>query len=151
DRLVGVVDRLRPVRRQEEDEQVLGPPAVEGLADRLEVAFGLRHLRVPDRAQHPVVHPELRESVTEGARLRDLVLVVREAEVQSAAVNLERRPQQLLGHDGALDVPARAAATPRRAPPRVLPRLVRLPEREVARILLARVRLLLLDLLRTLP
>ena len=37
-----------------------------------------------------------------------------------------------------------------RVPPRVLARLVRLPEREVARILLARVRLLLLHLVRPL-
>ena len=79
-------------------------------------------------------------------RLRDLVLVVREDEVEPAAVDLERRPEQLLGHHGALDVPAGAPAAPRRVPPRVLAGLVRLPEREVARILLARVRLLILDL-----
>ena len=49
-------------------------------------------------------------------------------------------------------MPARAAAAPRRLPPGVLGRrLVRLPEREVARILLERARLLaLLDLVRLL-
>ena len=87
----------------------------------------------------------------ERLRLRDLVLVVREDEIQTAAVDLERRPEDLLGHRRALDVPARAAAPPRRVPPRVLGlRLVRLPEREVARVVLERVRLLLLDLIRTL-
>ena len=43
-------------------------------------------------------------------------------------------------------MPTRTAATPGRLPRCVLARLVRLPEREVARILLERVRLLLLDL-----
>ena len=92
------------------------------------------------------MRPDPRELVAERARLRDLVLVVREDEVEPAAVDLEDRPEQLLGHHGALDVPARPAASPRRVPGRVLARLVRLPEREVARILLERVRLLLLDL-----
>ena len=44
-------------------------------------------------------------------------------------------PQQLLGHRRALDVPARPAAPPRRVPRRVLALLVRLPEREVERVL----------------
>src|SRR5207248_1515951 len=92
--------------------------------------------------------PDLRERVAEGARLRDLVLVMREHQVEAAAVDLERRPEDLLGHRRALDVPARPAASPRRVPPRVLRlRLVRLPEREVALVLLERARLLtLLDL-----
>src|SRR5581483_11702040 len=52
----------------------------------------------------------------------------------------------LLGHHGALDVPARPAAPPRRVPRRVLTGLRRLPQREVLRRLLQRVRLLLLHL-----
>src|SRR3954469_15463878 len=76
---------------------------------------------------------------------------MREDEVEPAAVDLERRPEDLLDHRRALDVPAWPAPAPRRLPPRVLRRgLVRLPEREVARVLLERVRLLLLDLIRTL-
>src|ERR1700751_4577116 len=86
----------------------------------------------------------------QGARLRDLVLVVRELKVEPAAVDLEARPEVLLRHRRALDVPARPAPPPRRVPPRVLARLVRLPEREIARILLQRVRLLLLHLVRPL-
>ena len=97
------------------------------------------------------MHPDPRELVAERARLGELVLVVGEDEVEPAAVDLEGRPEELLGHRRALDVPARATAPPRRLPPRVLVRLVRLPEREVARILLARVRLLLLDLIGPLP
>src|SRR5689334_4947219 len=63
---------------------------------------------------------------------------MREDEIKSAAVDLEGRPEVLLGHRRALDVPARPAAPPRRVPPRVLALLVPLPEREVARVFLAR-------------
>ena len=92
------------------------------------------------------MRPDPREVVAERIRLSELVLVMREDEVEPAAVDLEHRPEQLLRHHRALDVPAGTAASPGRVPPRVLVRLVRLPQREVARILLARVRLLLLDL-----
>src|SRR5919201_3683523 len=142
-RLVGEVDRLRPVAAQEEEEQRLAAPAVEGVADRDDVALRLPHL-LAGEAEHPVVRPDAPELVPERARLRQLVLVVREDEVEPAAVDLEGGPEELLGHNRALDVPARSAATPGRVPPRVLAGLVRLPQREVARILLERVRLLVL-------
>ena len=135
--LVRVVDRLAPVAAEEVDEQRLAAPLVQRLAQRDDVAERLRHL-LAGEPQHPVVHPEPRELVPERARLRDLVLVVREDQVEPAAVDLEHRPEVLLGHRRALDVPARPAAAPRRVPPRVLALLVRLPEREVARILLQR-------------
>ena len=97
------------------------------------------------------MHPDARELVPERRRLRELVLVVREDEIEAAAVDLERVAEGVLGHRRALDVPAGAAAAPRRVPCGVLARLVRLPEREVAGILLERIRLLLLDLVGTLP
>ena len=84
-------------------------------------------------------------------RLRALVLVVGEDEVEPPAVDPELRPELLRGHRGALDVPARATDAPWRLPGRVLALLRRLPEREVAWILLGRVRLLLLDLVGPLP
>ena len=90
------------------------------------------------------MHPELRERMPQRARLRDLVLVVREDQVEPAAVDLEHGPEVLLRHRRALDVPARPAAAPRRVPPRVLAFLVGLPEREVAWILLQRRLLVLL-------
>src|SRR2546427_5374138 len=145
-RLVGVVERLPPMTGEEEDEQRLAAPAVERLPQADDVPDRLRHL-LPAEAKQAVVRPDVREPVPEGTRLRELVLVVREDEVEPAAVDLELRPEVLLGHHRALDVPAGPAATPRRVPPRVLGGLVRLPERKVARILLARVRLLLLHLI----
>src|ERR671925_1011318 len=67
---------------------------------------------------------------------------MREPEIEPAAVDLELRADVLLGHRRAFDVPPRASRPPGRFPGRVLLRLLRLPEREVARILLQRVGLL---------
>src|SRR5207253_2603508 len=127
------------------------PPLVECLADRRDVADRLRHL-LAGEAEHAIVGPDLSERMSERPRLRDLVLVVWEDEIESAAVDLESRTEDLLGHRRALDVPAGPAAAPGRIPPGVLRlRLVRLPEREIAAVLLARVRLLFLDLVGALP
>src|SRR5262249_54978399 len=73
-----------------------------------------------------------------------------EDEVESAPVHRELGAEVLLCHDRAFDVPAWPAAAPRRVPRRVFARLRRLPQREVARVVLERVRLLLLDLIRPL-
>jgi hypothetical protein len=88
------------------------------------------------------MHPDACELTSGRARLRELVLVVGEAEVVPAAVDLEDRPEVLLRHRRALDVPARPAHPPRRLPGGVLARLLSLPEGEVALILLQVARLL---------
>src|SRR5687768_9711443 len=88
------------------------------------------------------MRPKTRERPTGAARLGELVLVVREAEVETAPVDLELRAEVLLRHRRALDVPAGAAPAPGGIPGRVLLRLRRLPEREVARIFLQVARLL---------
>ncbi len=74
--------------------------------------------------------------------------MVREDQVEPAAMDLEGRAEDVLRHRRALDVPAGPPPPPRRVPPGVLGRrLVRLPQCEVARVLLERARLLaLLDL-----
>ena len=83
------------------------------------------------------MHPDPGQRLAaRGQRLRGLVLVVREDEVDAAAVDVELDAQQRLGHRRALDVPARPAAAPRRVPGGVLALLPRLPEREVQRVLL---------------
>src|SRR5256885_5642972 len=61
---------------------------------------------------------------------------MREDQIVAAAVNLEDRAEELLGHRRAFDMPARATRPPGRFPNGVLALLVRLPEREVARVLL---------------
>ena len=72
-----------------------------------------------------------------GERLRGLVLVVREHEVDPAAVDVELEAEQRLGHRRALDVPAGAPAAPGRVPRGVLALLLALPQREVERVPLA--------------
>src|SRR5437764_5846464 len=69
---------------------------------------------------------------------------MRKHEVASAAVDVERTAEELLGHRGALDVPTGPPASPRRIPPRVFALFVRLPEREVPRALLEWAHLLFL-------
>src|SRR2546423_15388858 len=76
--------------------------------------------------------------------------MVWEDEVEAAAVDLEARAEELLREHRALDVPPRPTSPPGRVPGRVLALLVRLPEGEVARILLQGIRFLLLDLVRPL-
>ena len=77
----------------------------------------------PSIGQHPVVHPIPRRT---GGRawahvaLRDLVLVVRENEVETAAVDVEGLAEMRLAHRRAFDVPARPAAAPRAVPTRLV-------------------------------
>ena len=100
----------------------------------------LGHL-LAGQAQHPVVHPDAREALAGRLRLGALVLVVREDQVEPAAVDVEVLAQLGVSHRRALDVPARAPAPPGRVPGGVLARLRGLPEREVERRPLALARL----------
>ena len=75
-----------------------------------EIAERLRHLLAFD-LQEAVVHPEIRHrrGVEGAARLRDLVLVMREHEIDAAAVDVEGLAEMLPRHRRAFDVPAGAA------------------------------------------
>ncbi len=67
--------------------------------------------------------------------LRDFVLVMREHQIDPAAVNIEGLPQILLAHRRAFDMPARAPVAPRAFPARnVFCR--RFPQNEICRVLL---------------
>src|SRR5688500_4249814 len=107
----------------------------ELLARREEVAERLRHLLVVD-VEEAVVHPDLGELPAGGAAgLRDLVLVMRELEVESAAMDVEMIAELLRRHRGALDVPAGSSFAPRRRP-RGFAGLRGLPQHEVERVAL---------------
>ena len=135
---------------------------LQQLVDGDEVALALRHLAALD-LQEAVVHPVVghgRRAVA-AARLGDLVLVVREDQVEPAAMNVEAVrqrlrlgrqpvlqlvPQKRIAHRRALDVPAGAAADRKR---RAVDRERRvpaglgvggfLPQHEIAGVLLVRV------------
>ena len=65
-----------------------------------------------------VVHPVARErrAAVGAAALRDLILVVREDEVDAAAVDVDGLAQMRADHRRTFDVPAGPAAAPRRVP-----------------------------------
>ena len=104
------------------------------VGERVEVAERLGHFRAVDH-QVRGVKPVPREGAVPPAgafRLRDFVFVVREAQVDAAAVQVEGFAEIMRAHRGALDVPARTAFAPR-AVPEIRPvfGLARLPQREV--------------------
>src|SRR3990170_7673623 len=73
--------------------------------------------------------------------LGDLVLVVGEDVVHAARVEIDARAQVPGRHGGALDVPAGKSVAPGAGPDELPSRLRRLPQREVPRVALQRVRL----------
>ena len=74
-------------------------------------------------------------------RLRDFIFVVRELEVDTAAMNIDCFAEMLGGHSGTFNVPARSAATPLTVPDRVFRLAVfrKLPKRKIRRIALAEI------------
>ena len=105
------------------------------LADGEEVAQRLAHLLVV-HIDVAVVHPVARVGLAGAALgLGNLIFVVGEDQVLSAAVDVDGLAQVLVDHRGALDVPARTALAPAGRPAR-LTRLGSLPEHKVQRVLL---------------
>src|SRR5258708_12177193 len=111
------VEWLAVLRREQEPPDRLGGMLVQKLVHGEEIAERLAHLLAGD-VQEAVVHPVLRhDAMAEGAAaLRDLVLVVREDEVESAGMDVECLAEMLGPHRRALDVPARPPAPPRPPP-----------------------------------
>src|SRR5262245_63740842 len=110
----GPVERLAILGLQHRESDCLARPGVtlparEQLVHSDEVAEALRHLLTFD-LEKAVMHPHLRhDRRAEGrARLGDLVLVVREDEVDAAAVDIEGLTEMGVSHRRALDMPARA-------------------------------------------
>src|SRR5207249_12022531 len=135
-----VVLAILPVLLTEEAESDdLPAPFREHVADRHEVAEGLRHL-LGFQGEESVVHPVSRP-VRPVHRLADhrLALVVRELEVLPASMDVDLWPEVLRGHREALDVPP-GPPLPPRALPRGLVRPRSLPDSEVERVLLLAVR-----------
>src|SRR6266850_2511610 len=92
--VVGVLKRAPVMPAEEEDEDGLAPPSIERLAERDNIADGLRHL-LGAELDHPVVHPGAGERAPGAAGLSELVLVMGKAQVESAAVDVEPHAQVL--------------------------------------------------------
>ena len=99
------------------------------------IAQRLGHL-LTGHGDPAVVHPVARKRVTRSVGLCNFVFVVRELQVQAAAVNIKLRAQVLCGHSRALNVPAGATIAPR-CWPAWFPRLCCFPHCEVARVAFA--------------
>ena len=85
---------------------------VEHVGQRREVVQRLRHLLAAD-LDEAVMDPVPREVASQCDRLRPLVLVMREHQVESAAMQVEAVAQDVERHHDTLGVPARPARTPR--------------------------------------
>ena len=122
-------------RKQQKSNRGGLVPAREKIAQRIEVAERFRHLLAFDN-QMLGVQPGAHELLAGGGfALRDFVFVVRKGEIDAAGVNIERVAQILHGHRGALDVPA-GASRPDPRLPEMLAGFRRLPQREIARVVL---------------
>ena len=135
ERLLGVLDVRAVVRAAEVVAQLDRPHPLDHLGDEQRVAERLAHL-LARRGDPGVVHPVTREPLADGRRLGDLVLVVREAQVDAAAVDVEGVAEVLARPSPSTRGASRGARAPRRRPRR-LAGLGALPQREVARVALA--------------
>src|SRR5436190_13725223 len=111
------VERVAVMRHQEGEADCFARRGCEDVAYARDVAERLRHLDAVD-GQHLVVHPDPREGMARmrALALRNLVLVVRENEVEPAAMDVEGLAELGLAHRRAFDMPARPAAAPRAVP-----------------------------------
>ena len=126
---------------QHEQTQCRTRMLLQNLGQRKEVAKRLAHLLAIDQ-KHARMHPGIGKALMPSAGcLGALVLMVREGEVGSATVNIDRHAQIAMHHGSALGVPTGTALAPRRIPHR-LTGLGGLPQSEVERIALV---LVLLD------
>ena len=117
------VHRLAVMAAQHVEAQHLARPILQQIVHGHEIAEALRHFRAFD-LEMAVVHPVARERmiVMRAFGLRDLVFVMREDEIDAAAMNVEGLAQIFARHGRAFQMPARAAEAPGAFPAR---RLVR--------------------------
>src|SRR5687767_9946381 len=116
----------------------LARPILEQIADGDEIAFALGHLATLE-LQEAVMHPKARHdrSGERASALSQFILVMRKYQIDAAAMNVERLPQKLPAHGGALDVPPWPPPAPWAVPAWKLRRRG-LPQDEIHRIFLVR-------------
>src|SRR6266853_3424383 len=113
-------ERLAVMAAEQRQANGLAWPLFHQLVHSDEIAERFRHLLARRRGEEAVMQPVARERrAAMGAdALGDLVLVVREDEVEPAALDVEGLAEGLLSHRRAFDVPARPAALPWAVPAR---------------------------------
>src|SRR5690349_3704033 len=100
--------------QQRQPQRLAAMALLEQLGRGHNVAEALRHF-LGAHVDEAVVHPEAGEgrAAMRAAALRDLILMVREDEVEAAAMDVDRLAEMRLDHRRAFDVPARASPAPR--------------------------------------
>ena len=107
---------------------------LQQIPHRKEIAKAFGHL-LPLDLQHLVMQPIPRKLPRRvgAAALCDLVFVVRELQIQPAAVDVKAFAQQIKAHRRAFDMPTRAAMAPGAVPARLVTRRG-LPEHKIHRV-----------------
>lgn len=104
--------------QQEEHSDLARVECLEGLFDRDEIFEGFRHflaLDVQVTNMPEIIDPVV--AAVECLRLRDLIVVVREAQVDTTSVDIDWRLLEcLVAHSTALNVPAWTSLAPGRWP-----------------------------------
>lgn len=130
--VVREVDVVSVVRGEEEVPQGLGVDLFSDIAHGPEIFEGMAHFFAVD-FDHSHVHPVAREvAILSAFGLSDLVFVVREDEVASAAVDIEGGGEVFGAHARAFDMPSGATAPPGRIPSGFFLGRFALPEGEIA-------------------
>ena len=112
----GIVDRASVLAGEHEETDRLIAVSLAHVAHGEEIAERLAHLLVV-HVDEAVVHPVEGEGLAcRALRLCDFVLMVREDQILSAAVEVDGLAEKGEIHRGALDVPAGSALAPRRIP-----------------------------------
>src|SRR5215472_12409845 len=99
----------------------LARPVLQEIADGDEIAEALRHLRALD-LKMPIMDPDIGHDLraVSAGRLRHLVLMVREDEVDAAAMDVEDLAEKRGRHGRALKMPAWPAEAPGAVPARLV-------------------------------
>mmetsp|Transcript_8943 Transcript_8943/g.21943 ORF Transcript_8943/g.21943 Transcript_8943/m.21943 type:complete len:212 (-) Transcript_8943:887-1522(-) len=105
------------------------------LSECEEVSLGLGHFLLVD-VDKAIVHPVAAKGLaTRTFRLGDLVLVMREDQIDPTGMDVDGVPQERFCHGTALNVPTRTTTAPRAIPPDVSVLLfVCLPQGEILRL-----------------
>src|SRR5579872_2951811 len=120
--------------KQRQPKSLAPVPPPQKLRRSYDIPEALRHLlraHVDETIVHPIARK--RRAAVGAAALRDLILVVRKDEVESAAMDVDRLAKMIVDHRRTFDMPSGPAPAPGRIPADH-PFRAWLPQDEIGRI-----------------